>query len=378
MWSRPGRVLALGLAITLGVGTFVAVQSITRSGSERVKERIAALRSDSLEAQAASDLPVDQLLGADPIGRIDAQPGVRAAVLVRPLAGPRPVRAAPDPGGEEEAVPVVGIEGDLRVGTGSAIDGLSFGPDIGRSDARVALVGAGLADRLGIADPALHPTIWVSGLSFQVLGIVRDSVSYAPALTSVLVPRRTADRYFGENPRSPTIYIRTVKGLADVVADRVPLRITPQEPSAWSVNVVSVPLDVAEAISGDVKRLSLLMAGLVLLVGVVAIGNAMMRSVYDRVQEIGLRRAVGARAVDVLGMLVAEAALIGLAAGLVGLGIGLAIAVAISIVNDWPVAVSDVAAAVSLPLAIVSGALGGLIPALVAVRITPSDALRRD
>ena len=143
----------------------------------------------------------------------------------------------------------------------------------------------------------------------------------------------------------------------------------------WAIVVPHVPLDVAEGISTDVKNLSLAMAALVMFIGIVAIGNAMMRSVYERMSEIGLRRALGAH---VLGLLIAESAQVGMIAGVIGVVVGVCVAAGVASHNHWPIVVSAFAVPVAVPAGILAGMLGGLLPGIAAVRVTPSQALRRE
>jgi putative ABC transport system permease protein len=212
----------------------------------------------------------------------------------------------------------------------------------------------------------------------MVVGLVTDSRYLSEVTEAVIIPRRTAVATLGEKVFDTTAYVRTERGAADTAAESLPLRLTPQAPERWTAEVPRVPIDVAEGISSDLRNLSLAMAALVMFIGAVAIGNAMMRSVFERMPEIGLRRALGARSRHVLALLVIEATLIGTVAGVLGVAVGVVVSVAVALRNDWPIAVSVWAVAVAVPGAMAVGALGGLLPAITAIRITPSQALRRE
>lgn len=376
--SRPGRTVGLGLAIALGVATLVGVLSMSDAADKQVRARIDALRPElvRLSPNVGSENPFESI-GADALDRIETQSRVLSAAVVDSYSDGT-VRARWGADDQQLTMaPVMGLEGDLVDATRSELDGYGFGERDSRGDTHVALVGGGLARRIGLADPTAQPTIWVEGIPFRVVGVVTDSEYAAATADAVITPRRTA-LGLGIELLSSTAYVRVERGAADVAAEALPLRLTPNQPERWSAAVPRVALDIAEGISSDLENLSLAMAGLVMFIGVVAIGNAMMRSVYERMTEIGLRRALGARSGHVLGLLVSEAAVVGVVAGVIGVVVGSLVGLAVAQHNHWPMAVSVVGVLLAVPVATTAGALGGLFPALMAVRITPSQALRRE
>jgi ABC-type antimicrobial peptide transport system permease subunit len=376
--SRPGRTIALGLAVALGVATFVGVLSMSVAADTQVAERIAALRPEfvALRPYSVSDDPFG-VVDEGSLDRASAEPRLIDAAVVHtyPEADVRARWGADDE--QVEIAPIMGIEGDFVGATRSTVIGQNIDSVLSESGAHVAVVGRGLANRLAMSDPDVSPTVWVDGVPFRVLGVVDDSEYLAATTDAVIVPRRTAFALFGA-AEDNALYARVERGTAEQAADSLPLRLAPQAPERWQAEVPRVPLDVAEGISGDLRNLSLAMAALVMFIGVVAIGNAMMRSVYERMPEIGLRRALGAHGRHVLGLLVAESAQVGVVAGVVGVAVGLLVSVAVGARNGWPLAISGWAAAVAIPAGTAAGALGGLLPGIAAIKITPSEALRRE
>lgn len=119
-------------------------------------------------------------------------------------------------------------------------------------------------------------------------------------------------------------------------------------------------------------------AGVSLLVGGIGIMNIMLVSVTERTKEIGLRMAVGARPSDILRQFLAEASLLSLLGGFIGLMIGVAASFAVAYFAQWPTAVSVNAIIMAV---VFSGAVGlffGFYPAKKASQLTPIEALRHD
>lgn len=377
--ARPARTIGLGLAVALGVATFVGVLSMSAAADAQVAQRISALRPElvMLRPFASSGdpfFPFDDTA----LDRVAEQPASTHAAVVHTYSD---VSVRARWGTDDEQVrpaPVMGVEGEFTGATRSEVVGESFDGVDSRGASHVALVGRGLADRLALADPGADPTIWVDGVPFRVVGVVVESEYLAVVTDAVVIPRRTAFTLFGVADQGSAMYARVQRGTADQAAEALPLRLTPQTPEIWSAEIPRVPLDVAEGISSDLRNLSLAMAALVMFIGVVAIGNAMMRSVYERMHEIGLRRALGAHGRHVLGLLVTESAQVGIVAGFLGVVLGLTVSVTVGLRNGWPLTVSWWAAAVAVPAGMTAGAVGGLLPGIAAIRITPSQALRRE
>jgi cell division protein FtsX len=117
-------------------------------------------------------------------------------------------------------------------------------------------------------------------------------------------------------------------------------------------------------------------AGVSLLVGGIGIMNIMLLSVTERTREIGVRRAVGARARDVRRQFVAEAVTLSLVGGLAGIFLGLAASVTIAQVLRWSTSVSAGAVVLSFGIAALVGVFFGWYPARQAAQLDPIQSLR--
>ena len=119
-----------------------------------------------------------------------------------------------------------------------------------------------------------------------------------------------------------------------------------------------------------------LIASISLFVSGIVIMNIMLVSVGERRQEIGVRRAVGARRSDITFQFLAETTLIALIGGLVGFGVGQIMSPVVGKFFDIPTAPSFLSAGLSLGFASAVGIFFGILPARRAARFSPVEALR--
>ncbi|MBI3490239.1 MAG: FtsX-like permease family protein [Acidobacteria bacterium] len=119
-------------------------------------------------------------------------------------------------------------------------------------------------------------------------------------------------------------------------------------------------------------------AAISLIVGGIGIMNIMLVSVSERTREIGIRRAVGARARDVRAQFLVEAVALSVTGGAIGLGLGFAASVVLTRLLEWPTAISISAVLLAFGTAGAVGVFFGFYPAQRASRLHPIDALRTE
>ena len=119
-------------------------------------------------------------------------------------------------------------------------------------------------------------------------------------------------------------------------------------------------------------------ASISLLVGGIGVMNIMLVSVTERTNEIGLKKAIGAKKRRILGQFLTEAAVLTSLGGLIGVGVGIGLSEAINKISGTPIAISIPAAIGSVIFSMMIGIIFGLLPSIKAANLNPIDALRHE
>ena len=127
--------------------------------------------------------------------------------------------------------------------------------------------------------------------------------------------------------------------------------------------------------AGAFDTLFLGLGAVALLVGAVGVANIMIISVLERRQEIGLRRALGATKGQIRVQFLSEAIMLALAGGAVGVVLGAISTAVYAHIKGWAIVIPPEAWAGGLAAALLIGALAGLLPAIRAARLSPTQAL---
>jgi putative ABC transport system permease protein len=270
-----------------------------------------------------------------------------------------------------------------------SVDAASLGllPDVGTTVARgdylnaataqepVAVLGAAAAQRLGFDRVYPDARIWVGGQWFYVVGILNPAILVPAIDSSVLVGFRSAERYLGFDGHPSTIYVRSQP---DHVSDVHSLLAASANPEAPSQVDVSQPSDALVAEADAKAALNSLFLGLgavALLVGAVGVANIMVISVLERRSEIGLRRALGATKGHIRIQFLSEAMVLSFIGGAAGVGAGALSTAVYASAKGWTVVVPLLAWGGGFGAALLIGAVAGLLPALRAARMSPTEAL---
>jgi putative ABC transport system permease protein len=380
--TRKLRAGLSALGIAIGVAAIVAVLSLAASSSAALLAEIQALGTNLLTVTNGQTIAGEtaELAPAAP-GMIARLPGVIDAQDTGSVGGVSAYKSPLVPSINTNALSVNAASLGLPAASGTS---LAQGTFLNAATQRepVAVLGAETAHLLGIDRVRPGMRIWVSsqlsgGQWFYVAGILNPD-TYVPGIdTAVLVGFPAAERYLGFDGHPSEIYVRTVNDPA--VTTRVDSLLaasaSPENPSQADVSQPSAALTAQADAKGALDTLFLGLGAVALLVGAIGVANIMIISVLERRQEIGLRRALGATRGQIRIQFLAEAVLLSLAGGATGVLIGAAATTWYAQARHEATVIPPDAWAGGLAAAIVIGAIAGLLPAIRAARLSPTQAL---
>jgi putative ABC transport system permease protein len=240
----------------------------------------------------------------------------------------------------------------------------------------VAVLGSVAASRLGIAEVHAGMRIWVGGQWFYVAGILNSATLTPEIDTSVLVGYPAAQKYLNFDGHPSMVYVRAQTDQVTDVQGVLAATANPENPDQVSVSLPSAALEARAATQSALNGLFLGLGAVALLVGGIGVANTMVISVLERRSEIGLRRALGATKGNIRLQFLAEAILLAALGGAVGVALGVLATAVYAHIKHWATVVPVLAWGGGLGAAVAIGAIAGLLPALRAARMQPTEALR--
>lgn len=241
------------------------------------------------------------------------------------------------------------------------------------------MIGLRAANKLGIATLYNRPSVYIGSNSFEVLGILDDSVTKPELLDAVILPLSTAEQFY--QTFDPSLEIQTSVNATNlkpgVLRRQIQLTLNNSFPNAINVTQpASLTNAVRDQVSGDLSTGFALLASLLAALTAATIAISTSSALQTRTHEIGLRRALGAARKHIRQQIILEATVIGSAAAIVGTLAGLLATLAWAQHNHWKVVLDSF----TIPGALVAGPLVGILgsiwPAWKASRQQPADTLR--
>lgn len=392
------------LGVIIGVAAVISLMSLGRGAQAQITEQVQSLGTNLLfvtpgqqrqHTNARGAAGNAQTLSIDDAEAIRNELGgriVSAVVAERGVPGAQLIVS-----GQNVQTRIIGVTpgyDTVRNYTVAAGDFVSESHMDTR--ARVIVLGSGVAQKLfGESDPMGQnvrvSTFGRSGATMRVIGVLQpkggsltnlDDQAFVPFTTvsARLQPARTARA--AEMVSSITVAVADENFMDDAI-QQVADVIRRQHRVAQDDFVISSQRDFLQSLSQITGVLTAFLgaiAGISLVVGGIGIMNIMLVSVTERTREIGIRKAVGARARDILSQFLVEAVVVSLAGGFTGILLGVGISRLVSQMELNGRAIPSIVAPDAALLAFtVSAAVGlffGIYPAMRAARLNPIEALR--
>jgi putative ABC transport system permease protein len=386
------------LGMIFGVGAVIAMMSIGAGAERRAMEMIERMGVRNILIRAKQNLKREDLeelrkksLGVSQRDALAILEGVPGVELVAPIVEVEAYKIMA--GGASAEAKVLGASHRQQQLTRLELIGGRFLDRLDEQQhAQVAVIGADVArDLFGYESP-LTRLLKINDVWFEVIGVLGDAggtesfegVRVGTPAEEIYVPVSTALRKFERDPLEAPL---------DEIVVRLGSATSPRA-TATTIRVLldrihagaeDFELVVPEALLQQSRRTQQLfkrvmggIAGISLLVGGIGIMNIMLATVLERTREIGVRRAVGARRVDIRMQFIVESFSISLLGGISGVVMGVAIAGVVAIYAGWPTVVTATSIVLSTMVSLGVGLVSGIYPAVRAAALDPIEALRHE
>jgi putative ABC transport system permease protein len=372
--TRKLRATLSALGIAIGVAAIVAVLGLSASSAAGLNAEIAALGTNLLTVQNGQGFS----------GQPTELP-LHAAAMISRLHGVYAVQTTGATSASVYRSPLIPAVNTNALSVDAASLGLPGAAGTSLAQGRFlnaatqhepdCVLGAAAAQLLGIDHIFPGERIWAGNMWLYVTGILKPDVLGPDIDSSVLVGYPFAGHYLGFDGHPTTIYVKAADSQVNRVDNLLAAQAYPENPTAVDVSQPSSALVAQAAAKAAFSSLFLGLGAVALLVGAIGVANIMVISVLERRSEIGLRRALGATKGHIRIQFLSEAILLSLIGGIAGIAAG-AIATAIyAHAKGWATVIPAEAWAGGIGATIAIGALAGLLPALRAARLTPTEAL---
>jgi putative ABC transport system permease protein len=389
--KNRGRSLLTTLGIIIGVAAVITMVALTQSAKATIEAQMMSLGGSVLMVsstpKARSGVSVSDVAGsADGLTIRDAAAirKLRMVTHVSPLANTRQrvIR-----GSRNWFTPIVGASADFAtINDWLPERGTFFTPDDVTSAENVCVIGTTVAYQLFGYQGAIGETLRIGPSTFRVIGVLSSKGQTLGGKDQddlIVMPYTTLQKRLLGTPQLTNIAVavRTQQDLPVAVDAITRLlrerhQIRPGLPDPFSIKT---QLDLTQKIVSIVGIMTVLLgsiASISLIVGGIGIMNIMLVSVTERIREIGIRMAVGAKARDILLQFLIESVILSLGGGVLGIVVGVGVATLASVVAQWPLHISWGAIVLAFTFSAIVGIFFGLYPARKAARLDPIEALR--
>lgn len=367
------RTVLTMLGLVIGISSVIVLVGMSDGSNRQVAEQMKALGGDIISAYI-----FEGSLGYDDMDDVRALPGVADAAPSKHLNAP--VSAGTEK--SNRAAVEASDEHYLDVRNLKLAAGRNLSSVDRENKSKVCVIGGAVArDLFGTTD-AVGRTIKLAGDEFTVVGVLEEKGESMGLNTEglVLVPYQSAGT-LGSDGKISTAYVRAAGDDAVQLAKGSVSDYLENEqgisPAMFSVNTQDEILGAGGTVN---ETMTLLLAGIAsisLLVAGIGVMNVMLVSVAERVREIGIKKALGARRGDILIQFLVEALVLSLFGGALGILLGIALCAAAEYAGV-PCVVSPTIVCVAAGASTFIGLVFGIFPAHRASQLHPVVALRQE
>ncbi|MFH1288801.1 MAG: ABC transporter permease [bacterium] len=386
--SHKMRTALSMLGILIGVAAVIAMLALGQGAKESIAKRLASLGSNLLMVRPGSARSHGVAMQAGTITRLTLRDAETIAQLSL-LKGVSPSvngRGQVVFGNKNWNTQVRGVGEDYaEMRAAVPVKGRFFTKEELISRQKVAVVGKTIVRELfGGTDP-INKIIKIDSINFHITGILpeKGASGWGDNDDVIVIPVTTAMyRLFGkEYVNSIDVEVKDaalIPEAQDLIKKLIIKRhrLGKKDKNSFSIRNMA---DIQEAMQSTTKTLAWLLGSIAtisLIVGGIGIMNIMLVSVTERTKEIGLRKAIGARRIDIMTQFLIESIVMTSLGGVFGILFGCGVSIAMAKMAGWPISISTFSIILSTTFSVGIGIGFGLWPAKQASLLNPVEALR--
>lgn len=399
--ANTSRTILTTVGLIIGIALVVLVISAGNGAESWIKDQLSSFGSNTIftepkipsarsdtESQftVGSGVTITTLKPAD-VAAVERIPGVIAAY------GASFAQAKLSFLSKSKNVTLLGTNASfLKVDSGQVASGRFFSEEEEASLSQVIVLGSGLKTTLFDNRDALGEFVKIKGQNYRVIGVMKEQGArfFLNFDDQAYIPLSTMHKkilgtdylvYFVTKFDEKTDVSFLVSQMEIILRKNHAIKESDGSKDDFSINSSNDNADLVDGVLGGLTLLLSVIAAISLLVGGIGIMNVMFVTVTERTKEIGLRKALGAKPLEILLQFFFEAIIISLFGGAIGMAIGVMLAaglaaIAQSINFDWPLIITLNTILLAVGFSSLCGIVFGLAPATKASRMNPITALR--
>jgi len=388
------------LGVVIGVASVIIIMAVGRSAQALIIDQIQGIGSNLvviLPGASSEDGPPASIFGIAvttlTYDDLQAIRNSRRLPEIEDGAGYVAGSIAVDYRDENVNASLTGTTASYLVVEGTEIEqGRFFNEEEEVNLSRVVVLGNQVAKDIFGEENPLNKRVKIRDQNFQIIGVLEERGTSGFGAQSqddsVFMPLKTAQKnILGINHlgfvrfkiKSPELINSAKAGITIILRDRHGIK----DPSNddFSVRDQASALEIITTVTNALRYFLLAIGSISLIVGGVGIMNIMLVAVSQRIREVGLRKAVGAKNEDILYQFIIESATVSSVGGVIGIVFGVLISFLIAIVvqalgYEWPLLISPLSILIAVIISISIGIIFGSYPARKASKVSPMEALR--
>ena len=387
MRASPVRSLLTGLGMVIGTASVILVVTIGLTGKQFILNEIQKIGTNEVEVEYAGGGTTvsGRVLYNDSLTRDDEKAvlaQVPSVLYSSPILEMR--ERISFGGGVVKDTLVMGVSPQYKnIRNLMVLSGRFFDEQDEEAHIKCAVVTVPFAiDMFGSADEAIGRDFQIQGIPIRIIGTFKESVDTfgQSEITdnTILIPYSVARLFTGTNTVK-TLYfsIRSMEEVPEATKEILRVISSRHKPSSvYKAQNLKELLSTAATIANALTAVLVLVAAVTLAVGGVGIMNIMLATVRARIREIGIRKALGATSREIKLQFLAEAVIISLAGGVVGVIVGLMLPLSVRIFSNYRLPISYWSVVIALAAATLVGIIFGTVPATRAAQMDPVESLK--